>query len=99
MTSNSTELENLPRKKRQKISSKRNEFCTGLVERKQSFTDFFQQSTKLSCETPFILQSAFKSLFNDSKTLFFVVLKVAIKSERQRWQVNIFKSKDCLRSL
>ena len=95
MTSNSTELENLPRKKVKKF--RQNEMSFALVW--LNVNKVSRNFLKLSYKTPFILQSAFKSLFNDSKTLFFVVLKVAIKSERQRWQVNIFKSKDCLRSL
>ena len=60
---------------------------------------FFQELTKVSCKTQFIVHfQESTSLLgkNDSKTLFFVVLKVAIKGDLQ---VNIFKSKDCLRSL
>ena len=64
---------------------------------------FFQELTKVSCKTQFIVHfQESTSLLgkNDSKmTLFFVVLKVAIKGEATMLQVNIFKSKDCLRSL
>ena len=58
-----------------------------------------KELTEVSCKTQFIVHfQESTSLLgkNDSKTLFFVVLKVAIKGDLQ---VNIFKGKDCLRSL